>query len=218
MNKKYQIIYADPPWKYDNERNNDPKQGGKTYPAMKLEDIKKLPISDITNKDCFLFLWATMPKLPEAFEVIKAWGFKYITCPFVWVKLNPTGKIMYHRKLEKFEYGYKIYDIYNGKGKDIILEKGIYSGLGHWTNGNAELCLMGKKGSPKRRKKNIKQIVFEPRSYHSKKPHEVRVRIGKLVGHLERIELFARKDDYNDLKYMGWDVWGDEVENDIDIQ
>ena len=173
-NKKYSIIYADPPWRYNNELNNNPKYGGKTYPTMTLEDIKHLPVKNITNKDCALYLWATMPKLPEALEVIKSWGFRYINCGFNWVKLNPKGK-------------------------------GIYSGLGHWTNGNAELCLFAKRGAPKRLAKNIKQIVMAPRSFHSKKPDEVRDHIVSLLGDIPRIELFARQ------KVNGWDAWGDEI-------
>ena len=79
---KYGIIYADPPWLYDNQKNNDPAMGGITYPTMSLEDICNMPIHNIASKNCILFLWATMPKLREALEVIKAWGFNYKTCAF----------------------------------------------------------------------------------------------------------------------------------------
>lgn len=173
--KKYKIIYADPPWTYADMKNKDPKMGGITYPTMTLGDIKKMPIQDITDKDCALFLWATMPLLREALEVIDAWGFRYITCAFTWVKQNPKGE-------------------------------GIYSGLGHWTNGNAELCLFAKKGAPKRQAKNVKQIVLSPRGRHSVKPIEVRDRIVSLIGDLPRIELFARQTA------EGWDSWGNEVQ------
>ena len=171
---KYDVIYADPPWTYNNMKNRDPKMGGITYPTMTLEDIKSLPIKEISNRNSALFLWVTMPKLREGLEVIKAWGFDYKTCAFVWVKQNPKNE-------------------------------GIYSGLGHWTNGNAELCLFAKRGAPKRANKNIKQIVLAHRSRHSEKPAEVRDRIVALMGDLPRIELFARQ--YAD----GWDCWGNEV-------
>lgn len=172
--KKYNIVYADPAWSYKDKKNNDPKMGGITYPTMELEDIKRLPIKELCNKDCSLFLWVTMPMLKEGLEVIDAWGFKYITCAFTWVKQNPKGE-------------------------------GIYSGLGHWTNGNAELCLFAKKGKPHRVEKNVKQIILSPRQRHSQKPSETRDRIVRLVGDLPRIELFARQ--YAD----GWDCWGNEV-------
>lgn len=171
---KYGIIYADPPWRYDNPKNNDPAMGGITYPTMSLEDICNMPIHNIASKNCILFLWATMPKLREALEVIKAWGFNYKTCAFCWVKQNPSGN-------------------------------GIYSGLGHWTNGNAELCLLATKGAPKRVSKNVKQIVLAPRGRHSAKPHEVRNRIVQLIGDISRIELFAREEP------EGWDCFGNEI-------
>ena len=55
---------------------------------MKLEDICKLPIASIAANDCALFLWATYPNLKEAFKVIEAWGFRYCTVAFTWVKRN----------------------------------------------------------------------------------------------------------------------------------
>ena len=78
--KKYQIIYADPPWRYNNPKRNDPAMGGITYPVLSDEDICNLPIVSIVDENCSLFLWATMPKLTEALVVIKAWGFVYTTC------------------------------------------------------------------------------------------------------------------------------------------
>ena len=87
--------------------------GGITYPVISDEELARVPVSDIADKNCALFLWATMPKLKEAIILGEQWGFKYITCAFTWVKLNPLGN-------------------------------GIYSGLGHWVNGNAELCLFFK--------------------------------------------------------------------------
>ena len=77
--------------------------------------------------------------------------------------------------------------------------------MGHWTNGNAELCLLATKGHPKRVAKDVKQIVLAHRRRHSEKPAEVRDRICKLVGDLPRIELFARQHA------EGWDCWGNEV-------
>ncbi len=62
------------------------------YPTMPLEDIKALPVGDLAGADCALFLWATFPLLPEALEVIRAWGFKYKTVAFTWVKLAPKSE------------------------------------------------------------------------------------------------------------------------------
>ena len=84
--KKYPIIYADPPWRYEN-----PPMGGSNrsienqYPTMTLEEICALPVGDLANDDALLYLWATAPKLAECMQVIRAWGFEYRTC-MVWVK------------------------------------------------------------------------------------------------------------------------------------
>ena len=90
-NKKYQIVYADPPWEYDDKLQNDPKYGGITYDIMKLKEICNLPISNICKEDCVLFLWVTAPMLEKGFEVIRSWGFEYKTIGFVWVKINDDG-------------------------------------------------------------------------------------------------------------------------------
>jgi N6-adenosine-specific RNA methylase IME4 len=84
---KYQIIYADPPWRYEH-----PAIGSKSraienhYPTMILEDIKKLPIKELADDNAVLFMWATAPKLKECIEVLEAWGFEYRTCA-VWDKV-----------------------------------------------------------------------------------------------------------------------------------
>ncbi len=59
---------------------------------MSLEAIKGLPVATLAAPDCFLFLWATMPMLPEAFEVMSAWGFRYRTVAFTWAKTTKHGK------------------------------------------------------------------------------------------------------------------------------
>ena len=81
-NKKYNIIYADPPWSYKDKRDKHPRLcGGATvhYNTMSIEDIKQLPINNITEENCMLFLWTTFPNLQEGLDTIKAWGFKYKT-------------------------------------------------------------------------------------------------------------------------------------------
>lgn len=88
---KYQIIYADPPWSYRDTLGGNAKMGAMPYPTMTIKEICDLPINQIADKDCVLFLWVTMPKLFEVAEVIKAWGFTYKTCGFAWVKLNPKS-------------------------------------------------------------------------------------------------------------------------------
>lgn len=87
----YQIIYADPPWSY-----RDPAQAGRRgaackYPVMDLAAIAALPVPTLAANDCVLFLWVTLPLLPEGLRVIDAWGFDYKTTAFVWIKTNPCA-------------------------------------------------------------------------------------------------------------------------------
>jgi len=86
--KKYQIIYADPAWSYKDKALAGNRGAGCKYDVMSIDDIKNLPVGGIAAENCILFMWVTMPKLNECFEVIKAWGFEYKTVAFTWVKLN----------------------------------------------------------------------------------------------------------------------------------
>jgi len=76
--EKFDVIYADPPWKYDFSKSDSRKIENK-YPTMTLEEIKQLPVEKITKDNAVLYLWATAPKAELAYEVIKAWGFEYKT-------------------------------------------------------------------------------------------------------------------------------------------
>lgn len=86
--KKYNIIYADPPWQY---WDGGFKNQSLHYKTMTIEEICNLPVKDIADNDCILFLWVTYPVLQEAFKVIESWGFKYSTAGFVWVKKNKNA-------------------------------------------------------------------------------------------------------------------------------
>ncbi len=113
----YSILFPDCPWRFKNwsmkeltERGEKwaRRNGRSPYPVMTTEDICRLPIGDIAAKHSVLLLWATAPKMEDAFTVIKAWGFRYVTRGFTWVKLNPSG-IGWH-----FGLGYHCLDA-NGK-------------------------------------------------------------------------------------------------------
>lgn len=179
IEKKYNIIYADPPWKYEQKRLQGSAE--KHYTTMSIQDICNLPVNRITDLNSILFLWVTFPQLESAFRVINSWGFKYKTVAFVWVKQNKKSKT-------------------------------LFFGLGFWTRGNAEICLLATKGKPKRKSNKISQLIITPIEKHSKKPDIVRDKIIELVGDLPRIELFARQ------KTEGWDIWGNEVENTIKLE
>lgn len=87
----FKIIYADPPWSYRDKCHAGKRGAGYKYPTMNLSDIKLLDVQSLADKDCTLFLWATMPMMQEALELIQAWGFDYKTAGFVWVKTNPKS-------------------------------------------------------------------------------------------------------------------------------
>lgn len=146
---------------------------------MPIEDIKALPVSELAAEDCALFLWITMPMLHEAWGVMEAWGFRFVTAAFVWVKLSRKSNT-------------------------------VFWGPGHWTRANAELCLLATRGRPKRRARNVHQVIISHVQEHSWKPDEARRRIETLMGDVPRVELFARRPA------PGWDVWGNEVESTID--
>ena len=186
-NKKYNIIYADPPWSY---RTWTAKGGHKSasahYKTMDIEDIKSLPIQDICEKDCVLFIWVTFPNLIEGIDTLSSWGFTYKTCGFVWVKTNKNYNINQTSFLPQ--------DSFN-----------TFYGLGYWTRANSELCLIGTKGKIRRQSNSVHQIIYDPIREHSRKPDCTRDKIVELIGDIPRIELFARQ------KHEGWDAWGNEV-------
>lgn len=182
--KKYQIVYADPPWNGLGWNNGSGlKCPANHYEVQDAEWIKSLPINNISDENCALFLWVTFPNLKLGIEVIESWGFKYATCAFNWVKKN--------------------------KNQDTY-----FVGCGNYTRANSEICLLGTKGHMQKMVKShsVRQICDAKIDEHSKKPKEIRDRIVELFGDLPRIELFARQ------KTDGWDVWGNEVESNIEIK
>lgn len=80
----YNLILADPPWRY-NFSNSSKRAVENHYDSMSLDDICALKVAELAARDCVLFLWATIPKLPEAFRVLEAWGFAYKSAA-VWRK------------------------------------------------------------------------------------------------------------------------------------
>ncbi len=159
--KKYQIIYADPPW------GGSGKSRGrgviKHYETMDTKDICALPIKTIAGNDSVLLLWAVLPMLPDALEVIKAWGFEYKTTAFVWVKTNKNTMGLF--------WGMGSYTRSN-------VELCLLA-----TRGNSLPVLVH----------DIHSVVMSAVMEHSHKPAIVRERIVQLMGDLPRIELFARR-------------------------
>ncbi len=187
-NKKYDVIYADPPWHYNGKLQFDKSgtveknSGWKDrifissacfqYPTIPTEELKKLPVQQIAKDNSLLFLWTTNPHLAQAIELGVAWGFEYKTVVFVWNKMNHNP--------------------------------------GHYTLSYCELCLLFKRGRipTPRGARNVKQLIEVPRNRHSEKPIEAARSIIKMFPYQSRIELFAR-----DSK-EGYDAWGLDINQD----
>jgi len=162
--KRYSIIYADPPWSFNvwSDKGKG-RSADRHYPTMRKADIQKLPVPKICEKDSVLLLWVTAPCLIEGIELIEAWGFTYKTVAFTWVKQNMNSD-------------------------------GIFKGMGYYTRANAEFCLLATRGKVLERKsRSVSSVVISHLEGHSKKPDKVRERIVELFGDIPRIELFARQ-------------------------
>lgn len=161
---KYQMIYADPPWAYlwGTGKNGGHFAPEKHYPTMPTADICALDVKSMREKNCALALWSTAPCMPDALRVMDAWGFKYKTVLFTWVKLNPKAKT-----------------IVTGPGSYTrsACEFVLLGMRGHVKRISTEA---------------IPQVVMAPRTGHSVKPPVIREHLVSLFGDVPRIELFAR--------------------------
>tara|TARA_R100001377_G_C3117718_1_gene84835 strand:+ start:36 stop:572 length:537 start_codon:yes stop_codon:yes gene_type:complete len=94
-NKKYNIIYADPAWNYETWSEGASRNVKGKYKTMSMKEIWDLPVKDICEKDCILFIWVTYPKLIDCIETITKWGFTYKTCGFSWIKKNKKSDSLF---------------------------------------------------------------------------------------------------------------------------
>jgi N6-adenosine-specific RNA methylase IME4 len=92
---KYNIIYCDPPWCYRDKALAGKRGAGCKYQVHDTEWLKSIPIQNIAAKDCALFLWVTMPKMNEVFDLMSAWGFHYKTVAFTWIKKNKVSDSLF---------------------------------------------------------------------------------------------------------------------------
>lgn len=166
----YSCILADPPWRFAYMSGKGAGRGAERhYSCMSIDEIRALPVADAAARDCFLFMWATAPCLPDAFDVLRAWGFKYSSVAFVWVKLNARAPRLF--------WG----------------ARDVFKGMGYTTRQNAEFVLLGRRGRPERLSKSIGQVIVAPRREHSRKPDETHDLIEAFCAG-PRLELFARHE------------------------
>ncbi len=189
---KYRAIVADPPWHFRartalQTRNFQcARDAEKHYPTMGLDDIKALPVRDLAHKEgCHLFLWATGPCLPHAFETLAAWGFKYSSDVFVWCKLRKAFVVEQLRLAGSIDSDFHV-------------------GLGLTSRKNTEYVLLGRRGNCKRLAKDVRQLIFAPVRQHSRKPDEFYPRVERYCAG-PYVELFSRQSR------PGWTTWGNEA-------
>lgn len=192
----YQIILADPPWRYSFSRSKSRSIEAK-YPTMSTAEICALDVQSIAAEDCVLFMWATAPKLPDAMRVMDAWGFEYITFD-VWVKMPPDK----HRDQLIFD-------------ESMRPAESRRMGMGFWYRNRHEAMLVARCGKvkPPTTDRRLESVFFDNIAAHSAKPAVARARIQHMLPDLtKRIELFARQGT------PGWDTWGfDAPSNDVTL-
>ena len=189
-NFKFNIIYADPPWKYKESWGN----GQTGYPTMSTDDICNMPIKDLTDDKAHLYLWVTNPFIADGLRVCKEWGFEYKTL-ITWHKLYANGNP---------EMGMGYY--FRGCTEHIIF--GVKGGMKCKTKVERN-CIEYPDES------FIKAV--NPKQ-HSRKPDLFRQKIvNDWSGNLPRLELFARSpnDLFDKELFKGWSVHGNQVENSI---
>ena len=85
------VLVADPPWPFRDKLPGPMRGAEKHYGLLSVEDICTFPLPDLAD-DCYLFLWRVASQVPEAYEVVKAWGFEHKT-ELVWNKRTKNGKL-----------------------------------------------------------------------------------------------------------------------------
>ncbi len=209
---KFQTIIADAPWFYADAKKERKDGAGPTrgigachhYDQMKTDEIVDLTwrVQNITADRCHLYLWATMPLWPDAQRVMMAWGFKYKTVAFCWVKVNK-------KRFDDAIYTVQQPSLFeNGRTVETFLDSLTFFGPGFYTGSNIEVVLIGTKGRPFKHAAGRKaaQIVYAPLGEHSAKPEAVQDRIEWMYPDaFPRLEMFARRDR------PGWFCVGNEV-------
>ncbi len=180
------VILADPAWHFKrySEKHSELSVGRAPqdhYDTMSLDEMKAMPVAELCAPDCALFMWSTWPHLPQAMELITAWGFTYKTCAFDWMKADVST-----------------IDLFPDP-KDADMK------MGYWTRSNSEPCLLATRGKPKRIDAGVRMGIIEPARQHSRKPDVVHDRIDRLMGDVPKIELFGR------TRRRGWIGWGNDL-------
>ena len=179
--KKYEIIYADPPWQFKNKKTGGSMISGAAskYLTTGIEGLKKIPVKEISADNCTLIMWYVGSMPQEAIDLVHAWGFTIKNLNgFVWRKLTKTGK--------------------------------DHFGMGFRTRAGSEAAIIATKGKPKVYSHSVRAVRSASVGRHSEKPSEFRGDIVELCGDLPRLEMFAR-DKTSGWDVFGNEVDGIEI-------
>lgn len=200
---KYNAILIDPPWAFKTWRSHLWVQRVKNletvdygrnpenhYSTMTDDSLKALDLTPVMSDNCAVFMWVTWPTLELALELGDAWGIEYKTCAFMWTKTTKKTTGMFIPSVSD--------------------DANWHMGMGYWTRANTEPCLLFTNGKPKRKARNIRQLIVSAVQRHSQKPSRIHVDIEHLVDGAY-LELFARK------RVEGWTTLGNEIDG-LDIQ
>lgn len=187
--KTYQVVYADPPWKYYGDPNKD-QAAGKHYSCMTFDELAALRVRDLLAKRAVICMWTTGPKMAEACCLMTEWGCHFRNIMQVWIKTTKTGKVIGAQ----------------GARPSFVKQLDEFLIVGSTNVMGRTLPVFDEK---------IEQNVFAPRpgNKHSAKPPIVRDRIVQLFGSdVKRVELFSRD------VIPGWDAWGNQVpQGDVEV-
>jgi N6-adenosine-specific RNA methylase IME4 len=184
-------IMADPAWNFRswvaNANPTSDRSAERHYRTMTLDELAALPVKAIAAKNAHLFMWTTGPFLATAPRIARAWGFKFSSSGFVWMKLKRSAGKEQLQMISLAE-----------------LPRFLHVGMGHTTRKNVEFCLLFRRGNASRLRKDVQEAIISPVREHSRKPDEAYERALRYAAG-PYLELFSREER------DGWTTWGNEV-------
>ena len=183
-------LLVDPPW--DQPMGFESKTGAYIrlpYETMEDGELLSLPVASIASKDALLLLWSTNSKLPVAFGLLRAWGFRYVSI-ITWDKVSEPGPGVWLKGLTE----HLLLGVRGKVPPPMVTKRGTT-----WTT------LVRSERGHSRKDGTAKGV-----SQHSKKPGFA-YRVGEDLGPSPRIELFAR------TRRSGWEAWGNEVQETVQV-
>ena len=162
----FDVVLADPPWLFQNySEAGEEKNANQHYPCMPIDEICAMPVEMLAAKDAALFMWATIPMLPEALRCVTAWGFTYKSlCP--WVKQSRSG--------ESLAFG-------PGYWWRAAAELLVFATRGEPSRADTKAA------------RSIRNVIIAPVREHSRKPPDAHITAETWFPEARKIELFARE-------------------------